>query len=296
MAQAKGWTPHLKYSPVNRIIVNWAHENQPFSMCGMPTVDCPGPSPVPPDPEPCMPTSAQESIDLYDWFRWVPEVIAGMAGASDDMAASYVRRAAIDFTRRTRVLHRVSTVELQPGVYRYPVESFEGESVQGVLRAETALGCCTCEVESGPVNLGLIRFDRAKSEIVLTPNRHACGCHMDDRGPRFVAFTLWAAPTEDSCKHDVYLYEQYRREITLGARAWLSQEVTAFGTYRTNSGAASFRGDGQVLQLAAATRAEYEREVARARNDAALEGVTSAAAPMAGGLFGGCCAIGGFRR
>jgi len=285
---ARGWLPTLRYSPVNGIIVNWGFNGQPFSMSCMPTVVCPAPAPTPPAASTDCIDGAQpivEAVNTYDWHRWVPEIVVGFDEASEDMAATYARRAAREFAIKARVLKRQIYVRLQEGVYRYPLEAFEDEDIQGVSRIESAQGSCKCESYDQGVNLGQVSVNVAKQELQIHPEPQACGCHINGRGPEHLLVTVWSAPTEDSCKHDVFLYEQYRREITLGARSSFLSEVQAFGAYKTARGYASSRGDALMYSRADQMRSEFLTAMRKARVAADTDNAIETSAPA--GLFGG---------
>jgi hypothetical protein len=267
-----GWKPTLKYSPVNGVIIDWGVNGEPFCIGCLPEPNCAGPSPVePPADCECAPELIVETVDTYDWFRWVPEIIVGIQEASEDMAASYARRAAIEFARGARVLQRKIVVRLQPNTYSYPLEPFEGESVQGVVRIESPQGLCQNESCRTGVNLGAVRVDVAKQELRIVPTRGSCGCHVNGRGTEHIIVTVWVAPTEDSCKHDVFLYDQYRREITLGARAAFIDEAHANGSYKTQRGYANSRGDALTYRRADTLRADFQRAIIKAKVKAVEE-------------------------
>ena len=260
-------------------------------MCGMPQPNCEGPAPVPPsDPDcPCGELPIIESVPTSEWKRWVPEIIAGFNDASEDMAATYARRAAIEFATKTRVLQRQITVPLQPGVMRYPLFPFDGERIQGILSIDSAQGECQCECSSRGMNIGEAYVDIPTQELRFTPTHGACGCHLSSSGPKHLMLTVWASPTEDSCEHDDFLYEQYRREIALGARADLIAEALAMGSYKTARGYANYRGDSLMFQRADKLRNEFQQTLRKARVEAVTHNTVSTA-PV-GALFDiGCCA------
>jgi hypothetical protein len=231
-----------------------------------------------------------EEVATSDWYRFVPEIIVGIAEASEDMAASYARRAAREFAQKSWVLQRQIAIRLQRGVYRYPLQAFPDEQVQGVLRIESAQGGCSCETTTGPVNIGTVRVDIATQELRIDPGHQSCGCHTGKHGPEFLLVTVWSAPTEDSCKHDVFLYEQYRREITLGARADFIAEAHAIGAYRTARGYANSRGDTLIFNRSDLARSQFMAAMRKARVEAVNQNALHAAEPVGGALFGaGCC-------
>ena len=123
---------NLRYSPFNWLVIDWSFNGQRFADCGLPKApECPE------DPEespaPCRALPIQEAIDTYDWARWLPEVIVGIEDPDEEIAANYVRQAAIDLCKDGRVLQREVVVELQPGVSVYPVFPYEGEQIIGVI-------------------------------------------------------------------------------------------------------------------------------------------------------------------
>lgn len=239
---------------------------------------------------PCGEAPIVEVVDTYDWYRWVPEIIVGFDEASEDMAATYARRAAREFAIKARVLKRQIYIRLQRGVYRYPLEAFEDEDVQGVSSIESAQGMCNCECHSHGLNIGRVSVNVAKQELQTEPIGGSCGCHVNGHGPEHLLVTVWSAPTEDSCKHDVFLYEQYRREITLGARADFLSEVQAYGSYKTTRGYASFRGDQMMFNRADRMKAEFMAAMRKARVEADTNNAIAVAQPEP--LFAqGCCGV-----
>lgn len=202
-----------QYSPFNYLVVDWSTPvGDRFNLCGLPQ-----PRPCVPDPEcrptVCRPIPIQEAIDTYDWARWLPEVIVGIEDPDEEIAAAYVREAAIEFCRRARALQRVVTIETQPGVNTYPIFPYDEERLVGVLGFRRASpspcwadtgGCC-----SGVLPDGLEwMLDVARNEIEVSGHQ----------GAQILEFRVWVQPTEDACVHDVFLYEHYRSAITAGAR------------------------------------------------------------------------------
>lgn len=204
---------HLRYSPRNWLIVDWSAQGRAFGDCGLPK------------PIPCLtggescgaaclhPLPIAEAIDTFDWERWLPEVIVGIDDPDEEIAANYVRQAAIEFCKGARVLQREITVELQPGVNTYPVFPYEGEQIIGVIGVRAPSGPC-CTWSQGDNYLAgdsfgtRWRLDVARNEITV-PNCSSCG---------LMHLLVWSAPTEDACVQDVFLYERFRADITLGAR------------------------------------------------------------------------------
>ena len=275
MSHAPGWTPTLRYSPVNGMIVDWGHGGNPFALCGMPQPACELPVHAADAPgcDPCS-TPVIEAVDTYDWYRWVPEIIAGLPEASEDMAATYARRAAIEFCAKTRCLQRLVPIELQHGVLRYPIEHFDEERAKGVTAVDSAKGPCAHEGCHRGAPVGVPSVHSSSQEI-----RFACQPPADTG---HVLVTVYVAPTEDSCAHDALLWDDYRAEITKGARAAFIDEAYSFGAYKSTRGNANFRGDSFMVQRAMQLRQQFEKDMLRIKAEVSTNGdVRDLRAPIA---------------
>jgi hypothetical protein len=200
---------NLRYSPYNWLIIDWSFNGQRFADCGLPKApDCP--EETEDSPAPCRALPIQEAIDTYDWARWLPEIIVGIEDPDEQIAGHYAREAAIEFCKDARVLQREVVVELQPGVSTYPVFPYEGEQIIGVIAIHTPTGTCGCSGTQISGYDGSIEWtlDVARNEL------HLNGAPANG----LVALLVYSAPTEDSCAHDVFLYDRFRADITLGAR------------------------------------------------------------------------------
>ena len=201
---------HLRYSPRNWLIVDWSASGRAFGNCGLPK------------PIPCLvgasscgdacshPLPIQEAIDTYDWERWLPEIIVGIDDPDEEIAANYAREAAIEFCKGARVLQRELVIELQPDTLAYPVFPYPEERIIGGIGVKTGDNSpCACDGSlTGSWYGRRWRLDTARNEFSL------------DRAPEsgLLRILVWAAPTEAACVHDQFLYEHFRKEITLGAR------------------------------------------------------------------------------
>lgn len=260
---------HLRYSPVNHLIVDWGDGSSAFPDCCLPQ---PKPCPDTPEPGPaaCRALPVQEAIDTYDWERWLPEVIVGVEDPDEEIAAAYVREAAIEFCRDGRVLQRQIVIELQPGVDTYPVEPYEGERVHGLLamHLEREQSCDCSGALTGRSAYGIdYQLDTRRNELTLLG------------GPRkgLLKLLVWAAPTEDACAHDVFLYDNFRADITIGAR-------------RKYVLAVHFRDRELVASLPADNRWTYAILTAKKR---AMRTPTATRRPVGSGMWQGAR---GYRR
>ena len=250
----------LRYSPFNWLIVPWSFNGQRFSDCGLPK-PAPCEEPAEDSPAPCRALPIQEAIDTYDWARWLPEVIVGVEEPDEEIAANYVRQAAIEFSREGRVLQREIVVELQPGVSVYPVFPYEGEQIVGVIGMRTSNGGCGCSGTSGVVDGMNWLLDTARNELhVQGPLRNG-----------LLTLLVFASPTEDACAHDVFLYDRFRADITMGARI-------AYAT------AVHFRD--RALMASLPTAQEWERRKLAAKTKA-LRGPSSSQMRPGSGMWGG---------
>ena len=218
---------NLRYSPVNYLIVNWGFNGKAFNNCGLPE-----PRPCEDDtgngqPAKCCPLPIVEAIDTMGWAPWLPEVIVGIEDPDEEIAASYVRDAAIEFAKYTRVLQRQILIPLQDGVCTYPVEPYDQEQIIGVIGAgmDDTPGCeCQTKCEGYLPNGLRYTLDVARNELHLAPSDPGC-LHACDGGCRILRLLVWSAPTEDACDHDVFLYERFRKDIAIGARYYYATQV-----------------------------------------------------------------------
>lgn len=241
---------NLKYSPVNWLIVDWSYGGTRFNDCGLPE-PLPCPTPRPPLEPVCVPLPIQEAIDTYDWERFLPEIMVGIEDADEEIAANYAREAAIDFTKRARVLQREVVVPLEKGVCKYSVEPYDSEQIVGVIGVSIdgnkPVGCGSYCRAMMPNGIDFI-FDAARNEIHLQGSTSSSCCHSG----KTLRMLVWSAPTEDCCLYDRFLYDHYRKDITLMAR-------------RNYVRALHFRD--HVLMRSLQPETEYERAVLIAKKN-----------------------------
>lgn len=230
----------MRYSPVNWLIVDWSFNGQQFNDCGLPrpytqceigreSVDC----------KQCLPI--QEAINTYDWERFLPEIMVGIEDADEDIAANYAREAAIDFCKRARVLQRQVAIPIECDKTSYQVYPYDDENIIGVMGVQVVDGCCN-KVVADEMDLSFY-FDAERQTVTFE--------YLPDCGT--VYLWVWSAPTEDACAYDTFLYDNFRREITLMAR-------------RNYILAVHFRDT--VLVQVIPSQSEYERAVLLAKRRA----------------------------
>lgn len=197
----------LRYSPRNWLVVDW-----PFSTCSLPEpLACKEAETTSP---PCKPKPIITYPDTYDWAKFLPEVMIGVEDPNPDIAANYTRQAAIEFARDAHVLQRELVIDLEPGINNYPLPAYPDERIAGVLRIDFNDRYEDCNSRCGmsaQSDLGFFwTVDTAVSELRL------------EGQPRLGRLTIrvWAVPTEDACSYDRFLYDNFRAEITIGARRY----------------------------------------------------------------------------
>ena len=206
---------HPRYSPVNWLIVDWHHNGVAFDNCGLPEA-LPCEQECEEEARCLYPVPIQEAIDTYDWERWLPEVIVGIEEPDEEIAANYTRAAAIEFCKGARVLQREVVVELQPDTSVYPVFPYDGEQIIGVIAAKLNDGeSCRCSDARGSLPGVDWQFDTARNELYV----------MGAPGRGLLRLLVWAAPSEDACFHDRFLYDRFRYDISLGARLLYANAV-----------------------------------------------------------------------
>ena len=105
----------------------------------------------------------------------------------------------------------------------YPLEPYDQENIIGVIGAGLDdQPACRCNTDcSGFIPEGLqYTLDVARNELHLEGCREVC-----NRGCRVLRLLVWAAPKEDACEHDKFLYEMFRSDIAAGARMRYASQV-----------------------------------------------------------------------
>lgn len=261
---------HLRYSPVNGMIITWGIGAQSFSSCGLPRPlrnsaghnvyakdDC------------CHHEQIQPSITWADWGRWLPEVGVGIPDFEEEIAAAYVREAAIKFATEAKVIQRSVFLQLQEGVMAYPLEPYENERIVGVMAVLDGNYRLRTGGADVTESLGAV-MQHGTNTVLLRPELVDCACRRGGRG--IIELLVWAAPTEDACLHDKMLYDQYRRVITAHARAMY---------------ATVYHYENRALMASIQPAAIFEQEIRKARGKAAAWIHASQPRTQRGRLFGG---------
>lgn len=208
----------LQYSPVNGLIVKWGDGAKSFSSCGLPKPLRQRPmQPASDEDLCCVKQPAMQQIDLCDWGKWLPEVGVGINDFEEEIAASYVRQAAIEFCKGSRVLQRSVYIPVQEGVYQYPLVPLEHETVVGVMAVLDGQFKVRLNGDGGYHNLAVFRqgFD----DVLLDKDLVDSACRKHPRR-EMVELLVWTAPTEEACLHDRLLYDRHRQVISDAARGY----------------------------------------------------------------------------
>lgn len=262
---------HLRYSPVNGMMITWGTGSQSFSSCGLPTPrrNAAGRNVYVEEETCCLNEPIQPSITWADWGGWLPEVGIGIPEFDEEIAASFVREAAIKFATDARVIQRSVFIELQEGVHSYPLEPYANERVVGVMAVLDGNYRLRTGGASSLNSIGAV-MQHGTDTALLHPELVSCGCRRGGRG--LAELLVWATPTEEACLHDKILYDLYRPAVTAHARA----------TYVT-----AYHYDNRPL-LATVQPAQYfEQEIRRARGKATAWVVSAMPRTRNGRLFGG---------
>jgi hypothetical protein len=175
--------------------------------------------------------------------EFLPELQLLVSGVPSEIAAAYVRTAAIEFAERSLVLKRDVHVDLQCGVQEYLLEPPDEDTSRTIAidfvcddrgrrhvvrpNEPCNLICpCFCGPgcnESGyplhdvgpyPLNASLpVWFKQPNSLFVLEPVR------ADFETPLRVTMSI--APDRDACDVDRLLYQRYLMPIVMGAASYL---------------------------------------------------------------------------
>lgn len=210
---------HLRYSPVNGMIVQWGMGAMSFGACGLPKPRFTPHTPAGSVQEYCCAQDQiLQEIDWCGWGKWLPEVGIGIHDFDEEIAAAFVREAAIEFATTTRALQRSVFIHVEKDTYTYPLEPAPDERIVGVLA--TLDGNYRMSTGGTQQHGTSAVMRHGTNEVALSPelvrSTH-CGCK---RKSPIIELLVWSAPTEEACQHDCLLYNQYRKVITAAARTY----------------------------------------------------------------------------
>lgn len=179
-----------------------------------------------------------------DLKEFLPHVMAMVQGDSrpglpDNVAVSYIRRAAIAFARRTKVITRIEKIKFQENLSLYPLLDGDEERIVSVIGA-IHNGC----------PIPVISFTDNVVEICYTPNE--CDEHFE------VEYV--AEPTAKACEVDSILYDEWHDAIIAKALSDLHLMPQQPWT----------SGQSHMLR-----KQDFENEVARARVKRFRKGVNN---------------------
>jgi hypothetical protein len=141
------------------------------------------------------------------WAVWLPEVIVGLEEPNEEIAANYVRQAAIQFCRDALVLQRQMHIRFAHDGWAVLPQYKENEQIIKVLNNP--------KVRSYVMNDASEMY--AKIEHFAF-HWHESRCHSHHWYNHDAVVLFCAAPTEFSQTHDSILYQRWRAPITEAAR------------------------------------------------------------------------------
>lgn len=199
-----------------------------------------------------MDTVVYDAYQKVDIDEFLPELRLEIPELPDDVLMSYVRRAAIDFCERSRVLQRVVTICLQECVPNYLLESPDCMRIVAVTGICRSCGGDYQRLTSSPCHVPCLNraawWDQNEGSIWL---------HPAPSQPDNIMVRVAVAPEQDACELDAVLFNKYREAIIAGTRSFLY---------------AIPRREWSSQPQADAARAEFDRRIASAGVDRLLGG------------------------
>ena len=212
-----------------------------------------------------------EMVPLDDFL---PELRLIAAGVPSEIAASYIRTAAIEFAERSLVLKREVFVDLQCGVQEYLLEPSEDDTMRTIAidfvcdsrgrrhfvrpNEPCLLNCpclCTIGCDTGPLQqTGPMPFETLWLPLWFKqPNSLFVRAPVRSDGRADLRVTLSVAPKRDACELDRVLLERYLMGIVAGAAGYLLLQPKQ-DWYAPQLGA-KYQRDFKIAQAYAATNA-----------------------------------------
>lgn len=194
------------------------------------------------------------TVPLSDF---IPELVFEIPELPEEMAMYHVRKAVIEFARRSLVLRRKVDIHTYNCVDNYILEAPDCSEVLAIHNICNVTGtCCGKPVRLTHAPCGLpscgVSVWREEPNIVwISPGRDGA-CYRVE---------ISVAPTRDVCEVDKILYDKYFENILVGAKMYL------YGIARR---------PWSSQDLANAARLEFDRKIATAMLDTALGGQVGA--------------------
>lgn len=160
----------------------------------------------------CCLRNDERDVEFIDISEMLPRVTLVAKGVPDSIAIEYLRQSAYTFAKESRLLERTIRINTQQGVDDYYLEN-GSEQIVTIKSVTVDDKCCKRRQCFEPLNV----CDRFKffppDKIVLnsTPK--------DDNGSIVVVY--YAAPTQDTCEIDKFLFDRHHDAIVHGALSQL---------------------------------------------------------------------------
>lgn len=196
-----------RISPINGLPIKWGIGKRPFNDCCLSQPSCNTVN-FSPDATPIV-----EERDTKTWDCILSEVVVGIDDPDINIAQDYIRAATVELCKRAKVLQREYKIKLQKNQLTYPVHSFEDERVIEILAIE---GNDKCYYHYDYRLRKLYNFSLRQQTIQLPQATGAFNC-LFHHSP-ILSILIACVPTENSCKFDSYLYDNFRSLIVEIAR------------------------------------------------------------------------------
>lgn len=199
-----------------------------------------------------MDTVVYDAYPKVELSEFIPELQLEIPELPEDILMHYVRKAAIEFCERSRVVEREIQICMQACVPNYLLESPDCTRVVAVTGICRGCGGPYSRINSKPchnsVMGGVAWWDQGEGALWVHP------APSQDNN---IMVRVSVAPEQDACEVDAILNNKYREAILAGTRMFIYAIPRREWTSQT---------------FADTNRAEFDRRVAAAGTDRLLGG------------------------